>query len=157
MTVRSIADATAGAVRAELEIAAPPETVFHALTDPRELAAWWGSPEMYRTRNWVIDLRVGGRWSAEAGGEGDAQPATVRGEYLEVDPPRVLAYSWEPSWDGFFRTIVRIELQPSRGGTLLKLSHTGFAPGASFASHTEGWQRVLTWLKNHVARAGGAR
>ena len=33
----------------EVEVAAPPERVYAALTDPAELAAWWGSDEGYRT------------------------------------------------------------------------------------------------------------
>ncbi len=30
------------AVSQEIEIAAPPERVFRALTDPKQLFAWWG-------------------------------------------------------------------------------------------------------------------
>src|SRR5262249_52863863 len=50
------------AIHAEVEIAAPPEKVFQALTDPAQLQAWWGSQEKYKTANWEMDLKPGGRW-----------------------------------------------------------------------------------------------
>jgi hypothetical protein len=46
---------------AEVEIAAPPERVYTALTDPAELAAWWSAEDAYRTFDWESDLRVGGK------------------------------------------------------------------------------------------------
>ena len=40
----AVADVQAGTVRATVEIAASPETVFRALTDPGELARWFQWP-----------------------------------------------------------------------------------------------------------------
>jgi uncharacterized protein YndB with AHSA1/START domain len=115
-------------VHAAVEIAAPPDAVFQALTDPDELAAWWGSADSYRTRDWAVDARPGGRWSTRA-----TTPAgdvgTLGGEFRVVDPPRALEYSWEASWDGGAPTVVRFELAPAlvRGvpGTRLTVTHTG--------------------------------
>ena len=53
--MRALANVDGGVVKAEIEIEAPPERVFHSLTDPGELAAWWGSDDMYRTHDWQID------------------------------------------------------------------------------------------------------
>jgi uncharacterized protein YndB with AHSA1/START domain len=39
---------TDDAVHCTIEIAVPPERVFHALTTPNELEAWWESPNTYR-------------------------------------------------------------------------------------------------------------
>ncbi len=41
----AVADVQAGLVRATVDIAAPPEAVFRALTEPGELARWWGSAD----------------------------------------------------------------------------------------------------------------
>ena len=123
-------DPTHGAVHAAIEIAAPPEEVFRSLTDPRELAAWWGAAEGRRTHDWQVDARPGGAWSVRTTDAGGAE-GTVRGEFRVVDPPRVLECSWEASWDDFAPTTVRYELAPAlvRGvsGTRLTVTHTGFA------------------------------
>ena len=47
--MRALSNVDAGIVKAEIEIAATPTRVFHSLTDANELAAWWGSDDMYRT------------------------------------------------------------------------------------------------------------
>jgi uncharacterized protein YndB with AHSA1/START domain len=128
-------DATRDAVRAAIEIAAPPERVFEALTDPAQLAAWWGSEETHRARDWQADVQPGGRWEARttdaAGREG-----TLGGEYRVVDPPRVLEHTWEASWDEA-PTIVRYELAPARvggvSGTRVTVTHTGFQGAVGLA------------------------
>jgi uncharacterized protein YndB with AHSA1/START domain len=121
-------DATRDAVRAAIEIAAPPEHVFEALTDPAQLAAWWGTDATHRARDWHADVQPGGRWHARttdaAGREG-----SLSGEYRVVDPPRVLEHTWEASWDET-PTVVRYELAPARvggvSGTRVTVTHTGF-------------------------------
>ena len=70
-------DAAAGVVHATVEIDAAPERVFHAFTTPAELAAWWGSPDTYRTEQWTVDLRPGGRWHCHAVSNVDGQGSTV--------------------------------------------------------------------------------
>jgi uncharacterized protein YndB with AHSA1/START domain len=148
--MRGLANVESGVVKAEIEIGAPPERVFHSLTDPSELTAWWGSDDMYRTFDWQIDLREGGSWSVQTRAA-DGTEMTVNGTYLEIDPPRRLAYTWRPSWDEFAETTVRIELQPIPSGTRVLVTHTGFGERALAAEGTgEGWIRVLEWLGEHV-------
>ena len=57
---------------AEIFIAAPPERVFEALTDPKQMAQWWGEKELYKVSESKIDLRVGGDR-----GERDAPPLAL--------------------------------------------------------------------------------
>ena len=95
----AVADAQAGTVHATVEIAATPDAVFRALTDPDELPRWWGSPDLYRTHDWKLDLRPGGKWSCQArSAQGTGE---VRGEVLAVEPPPLLEYTWEPSWEEY--------------------------------------------------------
>jgi uncharacterized protein YndB with AHSA1/START domain len=121
-------DATPGAVRADVEIAATPEQVFDALTDPEQLAEWWGSDDTHRARDWEADVRPGGRFRARTT-DADGREGTLAGEYRVVDPPRVLEHTWEPSWDAA-PTVVRYDLVPvpvdGRPGTRLTVTHTGF-------------------------------
>jgi uncharacterized protein YndB with AHSA1/START domain len=152
MSASAVADVDRGEIHARIEIAAPPEAVFRALTDPRELAAWWGSDDMYRTFDWTMDLRPGGRWSAHARNAKDEDISIVRGEVRAIDPPRMLEYTWEPSWDGYQQTTVRFELEPTPVGTRLTLVHFGFgAAAASSDAHAEGWKHVLAWLDAGLA------
>jgi uncharacterized protein YndB with AHSA1/START domain len=148
--MRALANVDGGMIKAEIEIAAPPQRVFRSLTDPAELAAWWGSDEMYRTTEWTVDLRPGGRWSTVALGA-DGSRMTVDGEYLEVDPPRRLVYTWRPSWDDYAETTVRFDLVPTATGTRVLVTHSGFGNRAEQAAGTgEGWKRVLEWLGQFV-------
>jgi len=135
----------------ELHIAAPPERVFQALTDPSQLLHWWGQKGMYHCTSWTTDVRVGGRWHSEGVNDADGSPFHVGGEYLEVDPPRLLAYSWVASWTGPLKTVVRWELTLEAGGTLVRLRHSGFAeaPGA-VNSHYQGWVRVTGWMQAYL-------
>src|SRR5207244_1304791 len=74
---------------AEIFIAAPPARVFEAITNPKQMPLWWGQQDIHRITAWKADLRPGGKWSG-AGAHADGTPFTIEGEYLEVDPPRLL-------------------------------------------------------------------
>jgi uncharacterized protein YndB with AHSA1/START domain len=145
------ADVTKGIINGTADINASPERIFRALTT-EEQAEWWGSGADYRTHDYVIDLRPGGRWSCKATGpKGDT--STVGGEYITVDPPKVLEYTWEPSWDNFAQSRVRIELEPRGSGTRLTLRHTGFeGRETKCENHKTGWTRVLGWLSGYVSK-----
>jgi uncharacterized protein YndB with AHSA1/START domain len=148
------------AVLAEIFIAAPPERVFQAITDPKQPPQWWGQQGMYRVTEWKADLRPGGKWSSVGVGA-DGSTFRVEGEYLEIDPPRLLVYTWIASWSGPLKTVVRWELEPrnvhglqQRGpqkvgtGTMVRIRHTGFAGAPKEAAgHAQGWTRVLVWMQ----------
>jgi len=160
--VTAIADTEKGVVHVVADIAAPPDAVFRALTDPNELAQWWGADGIYRTERWEVDLRPGGKWksyiaSPEGGEMTDPrtpEPQTVGGEYITVDPPRVLEYTWSPSWDGFAVSTVRCEITPTADGSRLTLVHSGFTGRPQVAKdHGDGWVRVLGWLREKISTA----
>jgi uncharacterized protein YndB with AHSA1/START domain len=137
-------------ISAEVEIAAAPNVVFAALVEPEQLMAWWGSPETYRTSKWQVDPRSGGKWSCEAQSAKDGRVTTIHGVYEEFDPPRVLAYTWNPSWEQMAVTHVRITLEPTAIGTRLRLVHFGFGTYEKAAEeHTKGWARVLGMLESY--------
>ena len=137
----------------EVDLAAPPERVFAALTDPAELGAWWGDTENYRTFDWVSDLRVGGERSCKAENRTAGRMSTLKGKYVEIDPPRALAFTWEPSWEKVHPTLVRIELTAISTGTRLLLTHSGWAENIQArSSHENGWPRVLGFLQAHFRK-----
>lgn len=152
-------------VVAEIFIAAPPERVFEAITDPAQIPQWWGQNTLYRVSHGTADLRVGGKWSSSGVGK-DGTKFTVEGEYLEIDPPRRLVHTWIPSYRQGLKTVVIWDLQPqsvhglhpsgprkSGTGTMLKLRHEGFGGDTKAAlDHGEGWKRVFGWLAAFVER-----
>jgi uncharacterized protein YndB with AHSA1/START domain len=151
------------AVVAEVFIAAPPERVFQAITDPNQMPLWWGQQGLYRVTQWKADLRPGGKWQSDGVGA-DGTTFRVEGEYLEVDPPRLLVHTWIASYAKTMTTVVRWELErrevhglQPRGphkvgtGTFVKIRHEGFAGNLAQAkSHGDGWIRVLGWMQTFV-------
>jgi len=141
------------AIALEVQIAAPPEQIFQAITDPSQLLRWWGQQGIYHSTKWCTDLRPGGQWRCEGVSDTDGSAYHVSGEYLEVDPPRLLVHTWIASWSGPLKTVVRWELEPVAGGTVIRLQHSGFAGAPESAkAHYDGWQRVLSWMQAFVER-----
>jgi uncharacterized protein YndB with AHSA1/START domain len=137
----------------EIEIAAPPERVFHALID-REQALQWGKSGAFEMTLWEMDARPGGKWrfiSKPGTGDATAPDLDHHGEILEIDPPRLLAYSWYASWhqNPEVRTVVRWELTPTKLGTHLKVVHSGLLPlPGACQGYSQGWPGLLQSLKN---------
>ena len=145
---------TDGAVRGVIEIAADPEDVFSALTDPRELAAWLGGVDDYSFDNeWNDKPTAGFVWSSPAIGP-DGTTGTVRGEFLVVNAPRRLVSTWHASWDHYERSIVRYELEPvdvdGVAGTRVTVIHSAPVACAQRVSQLgaarDGWTLMLARL-----------
>jgi len=150
---RAIADLTQGTILATVEIAATRERVFRALTDPKEVVRWWGSPDTYQTTEWTADLREGGSFRASGRGA-DGAPFAVQGEYLVVDPPNKLVHTWKADWDGAHLTTVTFVLDAVASGTRVTLRHDGFeGRPESCSNHTAGWELVLGWLDAHASES----
>jgi uncharacterized protein YndB with AHSA1/START domain len=133
----------------EIQIAAKPERVFEALVVPQQVVQWWGQEGVYRCTKYEADLRVGGKWrSAGVGPDGGAFEA--RGEYLEVDRPRVLASTWIASWTGDVQTVVRWELEATSEGTRVSIRHSRLAAHPEIAQSYRGWPRMLGWLRSFL-------
>jgi hypothetical protein len=93
----------AGVARATVDIAAPPERVFRALTDPAERARWWAP-------------------NPPAGA-----PADAPGAYRVLDPPRTIEHA-APAGPGGRAGVVRYDLAPvdvgGVPGTRVTVTHT---------------------------------
>jgi uncharacterized protein YndB with AHSA1/START domain len=132
----------------EITINASAERVFEVLIDPAQRVKWWGRQGRFETTNAESDLRPGGRWMMS--GTGMGRPFKVEGVYRIVDRPRVLAFTWNPSWDtNATETLVRFDLAEQNGVTSVRLTHSGFAAQASRDAH-QGWPQILGWLKAYA-------
>ena len=147
------AEIVGDAIHAEVEIAAPPEKVFRALTDPEQLRLWWGSQAQYKTADWEMDLRPGGRWRCFARNQNTGVESEVAGEVLEIDPPRTFAFTWNPSWAKMPATVVRYNLVPIPSGTRVSVVHTGFGDHKKEQQEHTHWAQVLAWLEAYLSAA----
>jgi uncharacterized protein YndB with AHSA1/START domain len=145
------------AVICEIDIAAPPERVFKALIT-REQAIEWGSDEQYETTEWEMDARLGGSWRFTARKRkepGAGKEYKHRGEILEIDPPRVLTYTWFTDFHEVRdqRTVVRWELTSTSAGTHVKVTHSGLAAlPNSRKGYNEGWPGLLQLIKKFIEK-----
>ena len=132
----------------EITIKAPVRRVFEALTDPDQRVKWWGAEGRFQTTQMESDLRLGGKWAMRGTGMG-GRPFMVEGEYRVIEPPRVLAFTWRPSWQGdAAESLVRFDLQETDGVTIVRLTHSGLT--ADGARVHKGWPQVLEWLRTYA-------
>lgn len=144
------------AIVSEIHIAAPPERIFHALVDPKQVMQWWSGGGC-QIEAFSLDPRPGGRWSydtrqSELNVNGVSK-FHCDGEVLEYDPPRVLSYTWIANWHEHpaQRTVVRWELAASKGGTLLRVTHSGLTDlPVSRKDYCGGWPGVVQNLKKYL-------
>src|SRR5262245_52129067 len=145
---RAVADLSDGSILASVEIAAPPERVFRALSS-KEIVDWWVRPGVFDTREWSGDVRVGGRWRAS--GVAHGQPYVLEGEFLEVDPPRKLVHTWQRADAPGATTTVTYLLERLDGGTRITLRHVGFVPPQVGSNVGTGWETSFTRLAELLA------
>ena len=130
----------------EIVIKAPAERIFEALTNPAQRTKWWGAEGRFQTTHMESDLRPGGKWMMCGNGVGN-RPFTIRGEYRQIEPPRLLIFTWLPDWqEDAFETFVRFDLIENNGITAVRVTHSGLATESSRLSH-KGWPQILTWLQ----------
>jgi uncharacterized protein YndB with AHSA1/START domain len=127
----------------DVRIEASPETVFQFFVDPEKMLLWKGVHA-------ELDPRPGGLFKVEV------TPGWVAtGEYTEVDPPHVVAFTW--GWEGGpiapGSSLVRVTLEPDGDGTIVRLCHSGLPDEEMLESHTTGWEHFLARLQ--IAAAGG--
>ena len=135
MTVAEVLTAT-------VRIAAPPADVFPYFIDPALMVQWIGE--------WA-DLRPepGGKFAL------DFSKTPVRGEYVEIDPPQRVIFTWGVAGNDSFppgSTTVEIVLTADGSDTVVELFHHNL-PAEEFDRHLKGWTAMLDRLAQ--LRQGG--
>jgi uncharacterized protein YndB with AHSA1/START domain len=141
----------ADAIVQQMRIDAPAERVFDALTDPAQRVVWWGAEGRFQTHEMESDLRPGGRWEMRGDGMG-GRPFVVKGEYRRVERPRLLEFTWLPSWqEEALETVVGFDLTEKNGATTVRLTHSGLTTEKARGSH-KGWPQILEWLRSYCEK-----
>ena len=121
-------------VRFERRIEHPIEKVWEAIATPDGIKGWLGAA--------VLDLSEGGdvrlQFDKTVGN-------VVTGHVTEVDPPRVLEYTF-----GQADSILRWELEPAGDATLLTLTHT-LPTDEHRAKTAAGWHTLLDMIPEALA------
>ena len=135
----------------EIVIRAPARRVFVALADPRQRVAWWGAPGRFQATHMQSELRTGGLWEMTGNGMG-GKPFRVHGEYLSVENPSLLEFTWLADWDDpGLTTLVRFDLCEVDGGTKVRLTHSGLATAGNRERY-QGWPWLLSLLQAYVQK-----
>lgn len=122
-------------VDVSIEIAADPMVVYELFTTESGLREWMAADA-------EVDLRPGGawRWLHDNGN-------ACSGEYVEIDPPERLSftYGWENGDFADVRpgsTLVEVRFEPTSIGTRVAVTHRGLADQRA-EHHSTGWTHFL--------------
>jgi uncharacterized protein YndB with AHSA1/START domain len=126
-------------------------TLFRALTDPEALKEWFG-PGTAKVHHASSDLRVGGKWAIEMTGD-NCEEHYISGEYVEIDAPRKVVFTW--AWRSTPDRVSQVTyaLSPaSEGRTTLTLTHERLHNAEIRDKHVFGWNGSLDKLTPWLAR-----
>jgi uncharacterized protein YndB with AHSA1/START domain len=132
-------------VEREVRIDASPETVFEFFTDPAKMVRWKGAQA-------TLDPRPGGVYRVQMN-----EQTIVLGEYVEVDPPHRVVFTW--GWQGDYAatppgsSTVEITLTADGDATVVRLVHRDLPTTESAEAHGIGWDIYIPRLA--VAATGG--
>lgn len=101
------------------EFSAPPSAVFDVFTKPEAMRVWWTDQTTFD-----INLRVGGLWTIIRK-EGN-ETYTATGEYIEVDHPHRLKYTYEMPQFSPHSDVITIDIASNeKGGSIMTFVEDG--------------------------------
>ena len=132
---------------AEVDVEAPAERVWDALTDPAQIKEYMFGSQV--ETDWQVGSPI--TWD----GEYDGRPYQDKGEVLTVDEPRVLSVTHyspmmgQPDEPENYHTLV-YTLTESADGTHLELTQDGNDSEEQAEQFSQNWQSMLDALRDHV-------
>lgn len=125
-------------------IAAPPEKVFEAWTNPQLLTKWWGPAPMVCPQA-EVDLREGGDYRL-ANQSPDGSIVWITGQFRTIQRPDLLVYTWVLDNLPVEETLVRVSFQRVENATEVVIRHERYSTDAVGELHVQGWNRCLDKL-----------
>lgn len=129
-----------------LELKAPVERVWRAISDEKELASWFPDEAEFEAKEGSR-----GRFGWKEHGEGTVV-------VVDVDPPHRLSWRWQSSMERSYEeysTLVEWTLTAREdGGTTLHLRESGFDNAKHHEQNSGGWKEELGRLVEYLAKAG---
>jgi uncharacterized protein YndB with AHSA1/START domain len=146
-----------GTIEREVHVEASPEIVFEVVSSPEHIREWWNGAE--------TDLSPTAGSTAElAWAKGTAEEHVEHLTVVDAEPHRLFSFRWV--YDGADvatptnSLLVTFELVPSGGGTLIRMTESGFREKgweiaeleAAYADHSNGWDVFVPGLGAYVTR-----
>jgi uncharacterized protein YndB with AHSA1/START domain len=144
-----------GTIEREIYVEASPETVFEVVSSPDHLKEWWPDDARYEA--------TPGSTGEIVFGDRDGDGTVVQFTVVDAQPPRTFSFRWthpvgETATEGN-SLLVTFDLTPSGGGTLLRMTETGFREMGwevalleqQYQDHVTGWAFYLPRLAPYVA------
>jgi uncharacterized protein YndB with AHSA1/START domain len=151
-----------GSIEREVHVDASPEIVFEVISSPEHIREWWNGAEteLSPTPGAVAEI---------AWGRDTAQPHVEALTVVDAEPPRLFSFRWV--YEGAATAtstnslLVTFELIPTGGGTVVRLTETGFREKGweaavleeSYADHVRGWDVFVPALRDYVTRLVAAQ
>jgi uncharacterized protein YndB with AHSA1/START domain len=147
-----------GTIEREIYVEAAPEVVFEVVSSPAHLRQWWPDDARYEP--------AAGSTGEIVFGDPDAGGAVVQFSVVEVQPPRTFSFRWtQPAGERAVEgnsLLVTFDLAPSGGGTLLRMTETGFREMGwevavleqQYQEHVTGWSFYLPRIAPYLATLG---
>lgn len=133
-----------------VEIDAPRDRVWQALTEEERIAEWWGD---YVS----LDARPGGRLTERWTDDADGREVFTSGEVVRLIAPRKLELTWaDDDWDEPTRVLFRLD--EAANATHLTLEHSGWEAFPSSTreevvqAHAAEWSLHMANLVAYSAR-----
>jgi len=144
-----------GTIEREIFVDAAPEIVFDVVSNPEHVRNWWPDDARYE----VSEGSVGQIAFGDPDNGGAVEMLTV----VEVNPPRTFSFRWtHPAGQiagAGNSLLVTFELVSSGGGTLLRMTETGFREMGweaavleeQYNDHVSGWDYFVPRLATYAA------
>lgn len=143
-----------GKLEREIRIDAAPEIVFDVVSRPEHIRQWWSDDAS-------LDPVPGQTGELVWGDRAEVAVITV----VDADPPRKFAFRWvapdDQRADEGNSLLVTFELEPEGGGTILRLTESGWREKGweaavleeAFHEHERGWDLFLPRLRRYAPSA----
>jgi uncharacterized protein YndB with AHSA1/START domain len=124
------------------------DRVFDAWSRAELIARWFVVDPTWSCRA-TNDFRVGGAYRIEMD-RGDGTIFVAFGEYLEIERPHRLSFTWSSAIPPIRGSVVRIDLMSVGAATELRLTHERLPDTDEGRAHTIGWEGSLTNLERYL-------
>jgi uncharacterized protein YndB with AHSA1/START domain len=142
-------------IEKRIEIAAPSGRVWRALTDSRQFGEWF---RVSMEGPFVVGKKVGGQLTYPG-----YEHIRMEIEVKAINPETSFSYTWHPysvdpkvDYSQETPTLVEFELEPVEGGTILKVTESGFDKipsdrrAEAFRMNTGGWAQQMKNIEVYV-------
>jgi uncharacterized protein YndB with AHSA1/START domain len=146
-----------GTIEREVHVEASPEIVFEVVSSPDHMREWWNGIE--------TDVSPTPGSTAEiAWGRDTAEPHVDQITVVDAEPYRLFSFRWVYEGAGVptpaNSLLVTFELVPTNGGTLIRMTESGFREKgweiaeleAAYADHSNGWDIFVPSLGAYITR-----